>query len=103
MLIRCLPGSVRIRTIESARAVLLAPRLSDPSTSVTCGLRRMLPAGVSALSGLGARRGLALAISVEKGGEAGDSQNTSSRAMAATPSRVPRLPPGGERRRGGAG
>ena len=66
MLIRCLPGSVRISTIESARAVLPAPRLSEPSTSVTCGLRRMLPVGVSAFSVLGSSRALALAISFEK-------------------------------------
>src|SRR5438874_516161 len=46
--IRCLPGSVRIRRIESARAVLVPPRLSEPSTSVACGVVRMLPVGARA-------------------------------------------------------
>ena len=46
----CLSGSVRISRIESARALVPLPRLSEPSTSVTFGSESMLPPGTSAAS-----------------------------------------------------
>ena len=66
MLTTCLSGSVRISTIESARALLCLPRLSEPSTSVDWGERRMFPAGVSAARVFLSSRALAFATSFEK-------------------------------------
>ncbi len=66
--IRCLPGSVCMITIESARASWSAfePRLSEPITSVFCEWNRMLPpVGASAFSVRGVMRALALATSFE--------------------------------------